>query len=66
MAQHSGDSGEMTSSCESGLVVRPNSPVAFLGDYQRVRLTETVLNKYDLKLHFTTYSNPNLRTTKHK
>ncbi|KAL0852247.1 hypothetical protein ABMA28_000462 [Loxostege sticticalis] len=50
MAQHSGDSGEMTSSCESGLVVRPNSPVAFLGDYQRVRLTETVLNKHNSEM----------------
>ncbi|XP_035429380.2 period circadian protein isoform X7 [Spodoptera frugiperda] len=46
MAQHSGDSGEMTCSSDSnGMVMGSNSPVMPLGDYQPIRLTEALLSK---------------------
>ncbi|XP_035430455.2 period circadian protein isoform X32 [Spodoptera frugiperda] len=48
MAQHSGDSGEMTCSSDSnGMVMGSNSPVMPLGDYQPIRLTEALLSKHN-------------------
>ncbi|XP_022832592.1 period circadian protein isoform X15 [Spodoptera litura] len=51
MAQHSGDSGEMTCSSDSnGMVMGSNSPVMPLGDYQPIRLTEALLSKHNAEM----------------
>jgi hypothetical protein len=44
VAHNSGDSGDV-SSYGSALAVRASSSGMSLGDYQQVRLTETLLNK---------------------
>ncbi|KAJ0183756.1 hypothetical protein K1T71_000179 [Dendrolimus kikuchii] len=47
----SGDSVEMTSSCESsGVAVGGNSPVATLTEYQHIRLTEPLINKHNTEM----------------
>ncbi|XP_038216692.1 period circadian protein isoform X2 [Zerene cesonia] len=60
LAQNSGDSGEMTSSCDSSaLALSSSSPIGSMGDYyQSVRLTESALSKHNavmekelMKLH---------------
>nr|AQY60264.1 period [Mythimna separata] len=47
MAQHSRDSGDITCSSDSnGMIMISNSPVP-AGDYQPIRLTESLLNKHN-------------------
>ncbi|XP_075991020.1 period circadian regulator isoform X2 [Anticarsia gemmatalis] len=51
MAQNSGDSGEMTSSCDSNLLAIGNSsPLAPVGDYVPIRLTESLLTKHNAEM----------------
>ncbi|XP_063837782.1 period circadian protein [Ostrinia nubilalis] len=50
MAQHSRDSADLNSSCESGLTARVSSPAAPLGDYQPVRLTESLLIRHNSEM----------------
>nr|AAS49924.1 circadian clock protein period [Mamestra brassicae] len=50
MAQHSRDSGEITCSSDSnGMIMATNSPMP-AGDYQPIRLTESLLNKHNAEM----------------